>query len=248
VSPLTQGSKRQRSKARPRFYFSFRSPYSWLAYHDLMSGHRELASGLEWRPFWEPDDRSARMLTADGHRFPYVEMSRAKHLYVLQDVDRLRRARGLAITWPVDRNPVWEVPHLAYLAACDAGQGPRFIEAIYAARWQRGLDICAPATIAEVAGELGLDAGRLAGAAGDDSLRERGLAALVDVVDDGAFGVPFFVHGFAKFWGVDRLPAFLDSVGAGGASPRAAAAVADPVSAADPAGPGGDQGHAGGCG
>jgi len=246
-----------RKARKPRFYFSFRSPYSWLAYRDLMDHHRWLATELDWRPFWEPDKRSEQMLAQAKRMFPYVDMSRPKHLYILADVDRLRRARGLEITWPTDRDPVWEVPHLAYLAAADEGRGPEFIDAVYAARWQRAKNICDPATIAQLAAELGLRPERLAGAADDVELRARGLAALLDVVDDGVFGVPFFVHGFDKFWGVDRLSGFVSAVSAArapGATPSAPAGQLPHLGPgpADRAGAGtgqsADQGHAGGCG
>lgn len=237
-----------RSSSPPRFYFSLRSPYSWLAYRDLMDRHAGLAAVLDWRPFWEPDMRSEELLGKAGGRFPYVEMSREKHRYILQDVDRLRRERGLELTWPVDRDPVWEVPHLAYLAATDEGRGPQFIEHAYHARWVEGRDICAPATIAGLAAELGLPQERLAGAVDDDELRERGVAALLAVEDDGVFGVPFFVHGFRKFWGVDRLAAFVSSVCGAAAAPAALTGQgwAGDWRTAQP--PGGDQGHAGGCG
>lgn len=235
-----------RTSSAPRFYFSLRSPYSWLAYRDLMDRHAWLAAVLDWRPWWEPDRRSEKLLAKAGGRFPYVEMSREKHRYILQDVDRLRRERGLRLTWPVDHDPVWEVPHLAYLAAADEGCGPQFIERAYTARWAEGRDICAPAAIAEIAAELGLPPGRLAGAAEDDEMRNRGAAALLAIEADGAFGVPFFIHGFRKFWGVDRLNAFVSSVRDGAAAPGSGAA--EPPGGEIPLRPGGDQGHAGGCG
>ncbi|WP_413099369.1 2-hydroxychromene-2-carboxylate isomerase [Streptomyces sp. Inha503] len=236
----------------PRFYFSLRSPYSWLAYRQLRDEHPEVADAITWRPFWEPDARSLLMLEKAGGGFPYVAMSRAKHLYILQDVRRLCSERGLEPVWPVDRDPVWEVPHLAHLAAVDAGKGPEFVERVYRARWEEGRDICAPATIAEVAAELGLPEDRLAGAADDDELRERGVEALLRIDADGVFGVPFFIHGFHKFWGVDRLAAFIASVtGAAPGRPDAESpdtGLSDTAPSAAAPGRGGDQGHAGGCG
>jgi 2-hydroxychromene-2-carboxylate isomerase len=197
----------------PRFYFNFRSPYSWLAYCDLMDRYPDVAEAVEWHPWWEPDADGERRMAEHHEVFPYVAMSRAKHLYILQDVRRLARDRGLAVSWPVDRDPVWEVPHLAYFVAADHGGGPEYIERVYRARWQEGRDVCDRTTIAQLAEELGLPAGRMAGAADDPALREqRGLAALLALSDEGAFGVPFFTHGYHKFWGVDRLPAFVASV------------------------------------
>ncbi|MFC0432511.1 2-hydroxychromene-2-carboxylate isomerase [Kutzneria buriramensis] len=231
-------------RAAPRFYFSLRSPYSWLAYRQLLEHHADVARLLQWKPFWEPDEGSARALAARGGQFPYSAMSKAKHLYVLQDVARLARAAGLSPTWPVDRDPVWEVAHLAYLVARDRGQGPAYIEAVYRARWQQGRDICDPATIGEIGSELGLDGTELAGAWRDERRREQGVGLLLDVCRDGVFGVPFFVHGHSRFWGVDRLTEFAEHL-------RSRTALADrmpePVAAVG-LDRGGDQGHAGGCG
>jgi hypothetical protein len=51
------------TKLPPRIHFSFRSPYSWLAHHDIAADHPELLTAVEWRPFWEPDEASKRLLT-----------------------------------------------------------------------------------------------------------------------------------------------------------------------------------------
>ncbi|MEU4805222.1 DsbA family protein [Actinosynnema sp. NPDC023587] len=225
----------------PKFYFSLRSPYSWLAFHDLLRDAPDVADAIDWAPFWEPDEGTDRELRARGEAFPYVAMSRAKHLYVLQDVARLAAARGLSVTWPVDREPVWEVPHLGYLVALREGLGREYVAEVCAARWQHGRDICDRATVADIAARLGLDAAEVSGAADDPDLRARGVELLVDVCRDGVFGVPFFVHRFTRFWGVDRLPEFVAHVRS-----KLAPAGALPEPVAHP--PSSDAGHAGGCG
>ncbi|MFJ6694629.1 2-hydroxychromene-2-carboxylate isomerase [Streptomyces sp. NPDC091272] len=228
----------------PRFYFSLRSPYSWLAHQELTARHPELVERLEWVPFYEPDESSARQLAEAGGRFPYSEMSREKNRYVLQDVGRLTKARGIEVTWPVDRDPVWEVPHLAYLVAAAHGRGQDYIAAVYRARFGEGRNICDPATVAEIGARLGLDPQSLAGASQRPELRAEGVAMLLDVCKDGVFGVPFLVHGYTRFWGLDRLDAFVEHLRtqqpSAGSVPQPLAAVGLGRSA--------DDGHAGGCG
>ncbi|MEV6521572.1 DsbA family protein [Longispora sp. NPDC051575] len=218
---------------QPRFYFSLRSPYSWLAWHDLVTRYPDVADACDWRPFWEPDQHSERLLTEAGGRFVYTAMSREKHLYILQDVRRLAAGRGLTVAWPADREPVWEVPHLAYLLAERAGRGREFVAAAYRARFGAGRDICDPAVVADLATGLGLDPGELSTAADKPELRATGTGKLRDLHSDGVFGVPYFVRGYDRYWGVDRLPDFVDLV-------RAELA---PVPARTT-----DWGHAGGCG
>lgn len=226
------------------FYFSLRSPYSWLAYRDLVSRYADVADQVRWEPFWEPDEGWQRTLTEAGGRFHYVDMSRAKALYVLQDVRRLARDRGLTISWPIDRAPRWEVAHVAFLRARSYGAGRAFVDAVYRARWEEGRNISDPATVGEIAGSLGLDPAEHATAVDDPTLRGETLDALLALDRDGVFGVPFFVAGRERFWGLDRLPAFVAEVR--GSVPPLAPPAPDELAAAIT--PGGDAGHAGGCG
>ncbi len=245
MSERTDGASRtgRACEAGPRVYFSLRSPYSWLAWHDLTTRHAELARAIEWRPFWEPDALGDRLLAAAGGRLVYTPMSPEKHRYILQDVRRLAAARGLRPAWPVDRDPVWEVPHLAYLAAREQGAGPAFVAEIHRARWARGEDICDRAVIARIGRDLGVDVGH----PDDPALRALGTAALLDVYRDDVFGVPYFVHRRERFWGVDRLPDFVAAVsGRPAAADLTGGAVAGPVPPAG--GRTSDGGHAGGCG
>ncbi|MFE0106749.1 2-hydroxychromene-2-carboxylate isomerase [Streptomyces sp. NPDC059009] len=196
----------------PRWYFSFRSPYSWMAYRDLVDRYPDVAAHIDWLPFWEPDDAALDELDRSNIKLPYVPMSKEKHLYILQDVRRLVRARGLEMVWPVDPAPRWEVPHLAYLAAQQLGAGPEFIRATYRARWEHGEDISEPSTMAKIGAEVGIDPDAVAGAHADPGIREKGLKILNSLHRDGVFGVPFFIVGFDKYWGIDRLPGFVEAV------------------------------------
>lgn len=196
----------------PRWYFSFRSPYSWMAYRDLMDQYPDVAERLEWLPFWEPDAPAQDELERSNITLPYVAMSKEKHLYILQDVRRLARARGLEMVWPVDPAPRWEVSHLAYLAAEQVGAGPEFIAETYRRRWELGEDISDPKTMAWVGREIGVDPELLMSAHEDPAIRRKGIEALNSLHRDGVFGVPFFIIGFDKYWGVDRLESFVETV------------------------------------
>ncbi|MGX9919511.1 DsbA family protein [Streptomyces sp. NPDC002248] len=232
-----------RAPRPPRFYFNLRSPYNFLALKRLRERHPGLLDRLEFRPFWEPDARSEKALAEAGATFPYTPMNRAKQFYILHDVRRLAAAEGIALTWPVDAGPWWEPAHLAWFLARDAGLGRAWIERASEARWLEGRDICDPAVVRELAAEVGLDAEAVAGVPEDPELRERGVKALLDVVRDGVFGVPYFVNGSQPFWGLDRVEEFAASFG-----PAAAPAPPAPASvpAAEPRSF--DLSHAGGCG
>ncbi|MFI1869644.1 2-hydroxychromene-2-carboxylate isomerase [Streptomyces jumonjinensis] len=231
---------------RPRWYFSLRSPYAWFAFRDLLEHHREVADAIDWLPCWEPDPPTAGLLA--GIELPWVPMSRAKSFYVLKDTRRLARERGLSMSWPVDREPHWDVPHLGFLAAEEAGRGREFVSLAYQERWEKGRDICDRAVIASIAGRLGLDPGGVADACDDPWFQRAGAERLTRSYHDGVFGVPFFIRGREPFFGVDRLPAYARAHRGGGPlpAPGAAARSGGPLAGLLPAGL--DSGPGGGCG
>jgi 2-hydroxychromene-2-carboxylate isomerase len=227
-----------------RWYFSFRSPYSWFAYRDLIRSHRDVADSITWIPFWEPDERSERQLTEAGVQFPYTPMGRDKHFYILQDTRRQAESRGLSMVWPVDREPHWEVAHLGWIAARALGREREFADGVFAARWEQAANISDVAVVDAIGVRAGLPPGTVPAALDDPAVRAEAGAALVASAKDGVFGVPFFIVGREKFWGVDRLAAFAEAWRAkqpADADARALEAVAAVPATAD-------AGHAGGCG
>ncbi|HKP94814.1 MAG TPA: DsbA family protein [Fibrobacteria bacterium] len=192
-----------------RFFFSFRSPYSWIAFRELDARLGFDPGRIQYIPFWEPDPQSKRLLGERGGAFLYAPMSREKHLYILQDIKRLVRKYGLKMAWPVDKEPWWELSHLGFFVAERAGKAREYLHAVYRARWEEGADISQPDTLLRVAGALGLDGRKILSAPMDEAIRDEGAEALNACVRDGVFGVPFFVHGYQKFWGLDRLEDFL---------------------------------------
>jgi 2-hydroxychromene-2-carboxylate isomerase len=229
-------------------YFSFRSPYSWLAYHDLQVTVPDLLDEAHLRPFWEPDAHSEMLLTEAGGRFIYVPMSAAKQRYILGDIRRLAARRSLAVTWPVDRDPWWDVSHLTYLAAEDHGLGRTFLNRIYHARWQEGRDICDQATVDDIAVNCGLPAGTVASAVETAEGRAAGTSALLAAFNDDIFGVPYFLNGRQRFWGIDRLPDFLDSLTSGNLQKQDALVAFGPELLTPSPSRSADDGHVGGCG
>ncbi|MET8093884.1 DsbA family protein [Micromonospora sp. NPDC005220] len=236
-------------RKQPRWYFSLRSPYSWFAYRELVENHPDVLASIEWIPYWEPNPQTQLRLEQAGVELPIAEMCRAKNFYILQDTRRWAQARGWTMNWPVDRDPVWEVAHLGYLVAADAGKGSEYVAAAYRARWHDSRDLSDRSTIAKIARELDLDPDAVANACDNPEIQARGLALLTRAADDDAFGVPFFVVKRQKFWGVERVAAFVAAVRE--AMPAEAVEVLEPRGPMPLALAGGrtaDLGHAGGCG
>lgn len=238
-----------RIKQPPRWYFSLRSPYSWFAYRDLRDNYPDVLDMIEWIPFWEPDETTQRMLDENGVDLPIVPMSRAKNFYILQDARRLAALRGLSMSWPIDSAPHWEIAHLGYIVASDAGLGREFVDLAYTARWQANLDISLRTTVAGIAQQLGLDPSAVANASDDPDVRARGVDCLTRSYKDGLFGVPFFIEGRDRYFGVDRLKAFVSAVRGQPVVPGETTTwFDDMIELPELVSAGGDAGHAGGCG
>lgn len=198
--------KRQR---RPKLYFSLRSPYSWMAVRRLRQAVPDAFDQFDWLPYWEPDARTTKELAERGAEFHYTQMSRAKHLYILMDTKRLAQAAGLSMAWPVDIDSWWELPHLAWLRARRLGRAAEFYDALIAARWERGEDICTSDVVRAAAVRAGVDPELAVTAPDDDDLRAEGVAALVSSYENDIFGVPYLLWGPHRFWGLDRVDTFL---------------------------------------
>ncbi len=233
-------------KRRPRLYFSFRSPYSWLTVHRLRREVPDVFDRLDWFPYWDPDEKTAAALAERGAEFHYVQMSRAKHRYILLDTKRLAERTGLTMAWPIDVDPWWELPHLAWLAARRAGRAVPFYDALVAARWGRGEDICTPEVIGRAAVEAGLDPVAAQHAPDDEEIRAEATDCLAAAYDDDVFGIPYLRWGRHRFWGLDRVDHFLAAW-----RPEIDPPAADPaagVPAAVVTGAAFDTDTAGGCG
>lgn len=196
-------------KRKDRVFFSFRSPFSWLAIERLRRQMPDVHERLEFIPYWEPDARTSQALTERNVAIHYEPMSKAKHLYILQDTKRLAESLGLRIVWPVDVDPWWELSHLGWLQARRMGAGPAFYAAAVEARWHRGEDISRAEVVSAIASAAGLDGAAIIGAVSNPEIRAEGAGYLAEAYNDDIFGVPYFRCGRDRYWGFDRVDAFL---------------------------------------
>ncbi len=196
----------------PRLYFNLRSPFSWMGLRRLEERFPNARQVIEYVPYWDPDPITVASLQERGAGYHYVQMSKAKHLYILQDTKRLVTRHGYTMTWPIDIDPWWELPHLAWLKARHLGQQGVFYDAVTAARWERGENICDEEVLRRVVSDAGLDPKPLVTAAHDPVIRAESVDAMVRAWDDDVFGIPYFKVGPHRFWGLDRVDDYLDAL------------------------------------
>jgi 2-hydroxychromene-2-carboxylate isomerase len=195
----------------PRLYFSFRSPYSWLAVNRLREAVPDVFEAFDLYPYWDPDEQTSRGLADRGGEFHYVQMSRAKHLYMLLDTKRVAERQGRVMAWPIDVDPWWELPHLAWLYARREGRMIEFYDAVTEARWGRGEDVCTADVVHAAAKQAGLDPDGAVRAPDDLSLRTEAVDCLYQAYLDDIFGIPYLKWGRHRYWGLDRVDAFLQA-------------------------------------
>jgi 2-hydroxychromene-2-carboxylate isomerase len=177
-----------------QFYFSFRSPYTWLAFYRLARVISALPVNVEYVPIFPPKD-SLNNPPADARKSNYIK----------EDIERFAEAFGLRLSWPKPFDTDWIRPHAAHLFAQDQGQGIKFALSAYAARFSEGRDIGTDEVIAAIGGMCGLDASAVVDAADDREMQARVMKGMAGRQDSGVFGVPFFIYRGSKYWGNDRI-------------------------------------------
>jgi 2-hydroxychromene-2-carboxylate isomerase len=179
-----------------RFYFSFRSPYSWLAAERIDAELGDLGVPIERLPVYP----TPGVFPNDPAALP----NKAAHL--VQDVARLAREAGLTLRFPATDEVDWALPHAAFLAAEALGAGHAFMREAFRKRWSEGRDVGDEAVLAEAAEAAGLDAAAVLEAARSEALRSEAEAGFRRGIErDAIFGVPSFVYRGKLYWGQDRM-------------------------------------------
>jgi len=177
-----------------RFYFSFRSPYSWFAFRRIERALAGLPAVLDYVPIFPPED-----YPNDPRANP------AKLAYVREDVARFAAAYGLRMKMPESFDTDWIRPHAAYLFAADRGRSREFANALYELRFCQGRDVGEDAAIAHTARAAALDGRAAAAAAADPAFQARVRGGFERAREDKVFGAPHFVYRGEGFWGNDRI-------------------------------------------
>jgi len=198
------------ARAPIRFYFSFRSPYAWLAAERFEPMLGDLGVPIERIPLYPTPE----LFPNDPAGMP------AKVAYLVQDIRRLTRELGLTVRFPPAVDPDWALPHAASLAAQQQGAGHAFMLEVFRKRFSEGLDVGCERVVAAAAKRAGLDPNAILAAARTDALRTEAAENFrLGIERDQIFGVPSFVYAGKLYWGQDRMHFLRDAVLRKSASP-----------------------------
>jgi len=161
-----------------QFYFSFRSPYSWLALYRINLIRNELPVEIQLTPVFPSRDKDDVMLS-----------DQKKVKYVVKDVNRMASAYGLDMKWPEPFDTDWLAVHIAYIYAEEQGKGIPFCLALYHARFLEGKDVGDETIMREASLACDLDADTLIDVQGKREYKRKLLKGMVSAGNEGVFGV-----------------------------------------------------------
>jgi len=181
------------------FWFSFRSPYSYIALE------RTLALPVEVRV------RPVLPMVMRGHAVPL-----AKRLYIVKDTAREAARLGIPFGRICDPVGAGVERCLAVLRRAEAdGRGPDFLLSAARGIWAEAIDVATDDGLATVAERAGLDAAAVREALADEAWRADVEANREALYAAGMWGVPSYRLGDYTVWGQDRIELLRRRLGAG---------------------------------
>ncbi len=145
---------------------------------------------------------------ATGNQAPFTAFNgiKGKLDYEMLEIRRFVQAHRLTAFQMNPHFPVNSLMAMRGLCACAPGdEFDRYVEAVLAGFWERGLLMSEPAVLASVLVEAGLDAERLLTLAQTDAVKAKLADNTAAAVERGAFGAPTFFVGDQMFFGKERL-------------------------------------------
>lgn len=184
------------------YYFAPQSPWTYLGHARFaaMAG----AAGATVRVL--PADYG-RVFPASGG-LPLGKRAPQRQAYRLVELARFRDFSGLPMNIQPKFFPVASDDAARLIVAVDlkdgAGAAMRLSAAVFAAVWERELDIASADTLAGLLAHSGLSATRLAESR-EPATQQQYDANTQKALDAGVFGAPSYVVDGEIFWGQDRL-------------------------------------------
>ena len=184
------------------YYFTPQSPWTYL-------GHARFAAMAE------AAGTTVRVLPADYGRvfaasggLPLGKRAPQRQAYRLMELARFRDFSGLPMNIQPKFFPVGGDDAARLIIAVDLRDGAvaamRLSAAVFAAVWERELDIADAGTLAGLLAHCGLSANRLPESR-EPATQQKYDANTQAAMDAGVFGAPSYVLDGEIFWGQDRL-------------------------------------------
>jgi len=186
-------SRRFDDDSQVDLYFSFRSPYSYLALERMAGIARARGATLRIKPVLP--------MVTRGYSVPL-----AKRLYIVRDA--AREARALSIPFGRICDPLGvgvERCMAVFVHAEELGRGLDFAASAARGIWSEALDVARDGDLRHVVRRAGLDWSAARACLADEGWRDRAERNRHELRALGLWGVPSFRVGDWACWGQDRL-------------------------------------------
>lgn len=189
------------------FYFDVSSPWSYLAFRNLMPLAQELDVCINWRPVLV----GGIFNTVNQRMYASREDSNSpRNRYMVKDLQDCARQAEISIFFPPKVFPVNSVKAMrgcVWLLQCDATKDclSSFFEALFAAYFTRQEDISSDAVLASICRHTGIDENVFAANIVQPEIKNVLKANTDEAISRGVFGVPSFFVGNDMYFGNDRL-------------------------------------------
>jgi 2-hydroxychromene-2-carboxylate isomerase len=187
------------------FFFDCSSPWTYLAFHNVLPLAEEFGEPIDWRPILVGgvfNSVNPSVYAARENPVP------AKQDYMLKDLQDWARAAGLRIKMPPTVFPVNSVKAMrGCLLLAAEGMLVPFARAVFEAYWGDDRDISQDAVLGEICGRLGIDRDRFFAGIATQPIKDALKANTEELIRRGGFGSPtVFVGAGDMYFGNDRLP------------------------------------------
>lgn len=185
------------------FYYDFGSPNAWFAHRLIPAIEARSPVRFRYVPIL-----IGGVFKLAGNRAPLVAFADIPHkvAWFRREIERFARRHALT---QYRMNPHFPVNTLLAMrgavAAGHEGVADGYVEAMFAAMWERGLDLADPEVFRTTLVEAGLPADRIMALAGEPAIKDELAASTQAAFDAGAFGAPTFLLGDELYFGKDGL-------------------------------------------
>ena len=193
-----------------QFLFDFGSPNAYFCHRVIPAIEARTGAGFDYLPVLLGGLFKLANNRSPAEAFAGIPNKRA---YDQLEVQRFIQQHGLTA---YRFNPHFPVNTLKIMRGAVAAQAlgcfKPYVEAVYAAMWEQGLDMADDAQIAAVLAGAGLDGAALLAASQSPEVKARLLANTEQAHARGAFGSPTFFVGDEIYFGKDRLREVEDEI------------------------------------
>jgi 2-hydroxychromene-2-carboxylate isomerase len=182
------------------FYFDFNSPYGYVGAHLIDNIAERYDRTTDWHPI---------LLGVVFEKTGAKPMGEIPIKGAYQELDASRVCRYYGVTYKKPDvhpfSPTAAARAFYWVKDKDPGQAKGFAMALFTAALANNEDISAPASVARIGTQVGLDQKDIMDALGEPAVKQRLIDETDEAIEKGVFGSPFVIADGEPFWGVDRF-------------------------------------------